>query len=86
MFVNGVSIKIKGVNRHDHHPDLGKAVPLESMIQDILLMKRHNVNAVRTSHYPNDPRFYDPCDYYGIYVLDETDLECHGLATISRDG
>ena len=82
LLVNGIPIMIKGVNRHDHHPDQGKAVPLESMIQDILLMKRHNVNAVRTSHYPNDPRFYDLCDYYGIYVLDETDLECHGFATI----
>ena len=81
MLVNGVPIMLKGVNRHDHHPDLGKAVPLESMIEDILLMKRHNVNAVRTSHYPNDPRFYDLCDYYGLYVLDETDLECHGFAT-----
>jgi len=81
MLVNGVPIIIKGVNRHDHHPDLGKAVPLDYMIEDILLMKRHNVNAVRTSHYPNDPRFYDLCDYYGIYVLDETDLECHGFGT-----
>ncbi len=84
MLVNGVPIMIKGVNRHDHHPDLGKAVPLDSMIQDILLMKRHNVNAVRTSHYPNDPRFYDLCDYYGLYVLDETDLECHGFATVGN--
>jgi beta-galactosidase/evolved beta-galactosidase subunit alpha len=82
VLVNGVPIMIKGVNRHDHHPDLGKAVSLESMIEDILLMKRHNINAVRTSHYPNDPRFYDLCDYYGIYVLDETDLECHGFNTI----
>ena len=82
MLVNGVPILIKGVNRHDHDPDLGKATSLDSMRQDILLMKRHNINAVRTSHYPNDPRFYDLCDFYGIYVLDETDLECHGFATI----
>ena len=82
LLVNGVPIMIKGVNRHDHHPDLGKAVSLDSMIQDILLMKRHNVNAVRTSHYPNDPRFYDLCDFYGMYVLDEADLECHGFNTI----
>ncbi len=84
MLVNGVPVMIKGVNRHDHHPDLGKAVSLDSMIEDILLMKRHNINAVRTSHYPNDPRFYDLCDYYGIYVLDETDLECHGFATVGN--
>ncbi len=77
--VNGKAIKLKGVNRHDHHPDLGKAVPLEEMIEDVLLMKRHNVNAVRTSHYPNDPRFYDLCDHYGLYVIDECDLETHGM-------
>ena len=79
VLVNGIPVMFKGVNRHDHHPDMGKAVPLDSMIEDILLMKRHNVNAVRTSHYPNDPRFYDLCDYYGIYIIDETDLECHGF-------
>jgi len=84
MLVNGVPIMIKGVNRHDHHPDLGKAVPLDSMIEDILLMKRHNINAVRTSHYPNDTRFYDLCDHYGLYVIDETDLECHGFATVDN--
>ncbi|MBD3184985.1 DUF4981 domain-containing protein [Candidatus Poribacteria bacterium] len=82
MLVNGKPIMIKGVNRHDHHPVKGKAVPLSSMIEDILIMKRHNVNAVRTSHYPNDPRFYALCDYYGIYVMDETDIECHGFATV----
>jgi beta-galactosidase/beta-glucuronidase len=80
--VNGVPIMIKGVNRHDHHPDLGRAVPLETMIEDIHLMKLHNINAVRTSHYPNDPRFYDLCDVYGLYVIDEADLECHGFHVI----
>ncbi len=80
MLVNGVPIMIKGVNRHDHHPDLGKTIPLEVMRREILLMKRHNINTVRTSHYPNDPRFYDLCDFYGIYVIDECDLECHGMA------
>jgi beta-galactosidase/beta-glucuronidase len=79
MLVNGVPIMLKGVNRHDHDPDLGKAVPLEQMRRDILLMKQHNINTVRTSHYPNDPRFYDLCDEYGIYVIDETDLETHGF-------
>jgi beta-galactosidase/evolved beta-galactosidase subunit alpha len=77
--VNGVAIKLKGVNRHEHHPDLGRAVPLEAMVRDLLLMKTHNVNAVRTSHYPDDPRFYDLCDFYGVYVIDECDLETHGF-------
>ncbi|NLA59074.1 MAG: beta-galactosidase subunit alpha, partial [Firmicutes bacterium] len=77
LLVNGVPIMIKGVNRHEMHPDLGRAVSVDSMVQDSLLMKRHNINAVRTSHYANDPRWYDLCDYYGIYVLDETDLETH---------
>ena len=84
LLVNGVPIMFKGVNRHDHHPDTGKAVSLEAMVEDVLLMKRHNVNAVRTAHYPNDPRFYDLCDEYGLYVIDEADLECHGFATIGN--
>ncbi|HZO88367.1 MAG TPA: glycoside hydrolase family 2 TIM barrel-domain containing protein [Chthonomonadaceae bacterium] len=79
VLVNGRPIKFKGVNRHEHHPELGRAVPLETMRQDILLMKRHNINAVRTSHYPDDPRFYDLCDRYGLYVIDEADLETHGF-------
>lgn len=79
LLINGVPIMIKGVNRHDIHPDTGRAVPYETMVDDILLMKRHNINAVRTSHYPNDTRFYDLCDYYGIYVMDETDIETHGF-------
>jgi beta-galactosidase/evolved beta-galactosidase subunit alpha len=79
FLVNGAPIKLKGVNRHDHHPDLGKAVPYEAMLQDVLLMKQHNINTVRTSHYPNDPRFLDLCDEYGLYVIDESDLECHGF-------
>lgn len=82
LLVNGVAIKLKGVNRHEHHPELGRAVPLETMIQDILLMKRHNINAVRTSHYPDDPRWYDLCDQYGIYLIDECDLETHGFALL----
>ena len=81
FLVNGIAIKLKGVNRHDHHPDLGKAVPFPAMVQDVLLMKQHNINTVRTSHYPNDPRFLDLCDEYGLYVIDETDLECHGFGT-----
>lgn len=79
FLVNGVAVKLKGVNRHDHDPDAGRAVPPERMLEDVLLMKRHNINAVRTSHYPNDSRFLDLCDRYGLYVIDETDLECHGM-------
>jgi len=82
FLVNGVAIKLKGANRHDHHPDTGKAVSLDAMKQDVLMMKRHNLNAVRTSHYPNDARFYDLCDYYGLYVIDECDLECHGFGSV----
>lgn len=79
FLVNGVAIMLKGVNRHDHHPEGGRTVSLETMEQDVLIMKRHNINAVRTAHYPNDPRFYDLCDKYGLYVIDETDLETHGF-------
>jgi len=81
FLVNGAAIKLKGVNRHDHHPDLGKAVPYSAMVQDVVLTKQHNINTVRTSHYPNDPRFLDLCDEYGLYVIDETDLECHGFGS-----
>lgn len=84
LFVNGVSIKLKGVNRHDFHPALGAAVPEGAMRQDIILMKRHNINTVRTSHYPNDTLFYDLCDALGMYVIDETDLECHGVVLFDR--
>lgn len=79
LLINGVPVKLKGVNRHDHHPEKGRAVSLEDMLTDVLLMKRHNINAVRTSHYPNDPRFYDLCDRYGLYVVDECDYETHGF-------
>ena len=79
LLVNGVSIKIKGVNRHDHDPDGGKVVTYASMVQDITLMKQHNINTVRTSHYPNDPRWLDLCDEYGLYVINEGNLESHGL-------
>jgi len=79
MYINGKSIIFKGVNRHDHDPDHGRRVPLERMKQDVLIFKQYNINAVRTSHYPNDPKFYDLCDKYGIYVIDECNLETHGL-------
>ncbi|MBE6618078.1 MAG: DUF4981 domain-containing protein [Ruminococcaceae bacterium] len=78
IFINGKLVKAKGVNRHDSHPILGYATPMDHMKRDIMIMKAHNVNMVRTSHYPNDPRFYELCDKYGIYLCDETDIETHG--------
>lgn len=83
--VNGNPIKIRGVNRHEHHPDHGRAVPYEFMKHDLLLMKRNNINAVRTCHQINDPRFYDLADELGLWVLDEADLECHGFAATGAD-
>jgi beta-galactosidase len=80
LHVNGVPILIKGVNRHEHDPDLGQAIPLSRMLQDIRLLKQNNINAVRTSHYPNDPKWYDLCDEYGLYVVDECNLESHGVS------
>ncbi len=79
LFVNGKSIKLFGVNRHEHDPDHGRAVPVSRMIQDIKILKNHNINAVRTSHYPDNPVWYDLCDEYGIYLMDETNLETHGV-------
>ncbi|KAB5344995.1 DUF4981 domain-containing protein [Bacteroides salyersiae] len=84
VYINNEPVFFKGVNRHDIHPKYGKAVPVESMIQDVLLMKRHNINTIRTSHYPNDPRMYAMFDYYGLYVIDEADLENHGNQSISE--
>ncbi len=78
VLINDVAIKFKGVNRHDFDPMYGQTVPLAAFKADLLLMKRHNINTIRTSHYPNDPRFLTLCDYYGFYVVDETDLESHG--------
>ena len=79
LFVNGKSIKLFGVNRHEHDPDHGRAIPVSRMLQDIKLLKTHNLNAVRTSHYPDDPTWYDLCDEYGIYLIDEANLETHGV-------
>lgn len=77
VHVNGRPIEIKGVNRHDTHPDRGKAVTYEDMLQDIVTMKRFNLNAVRTSHYINNPAWLDLCDELGMYIFDEADLESH---------
>ena len=72
-------MKLKGVNRHDSHMLLGHATPMQHMLDDLLLMKRYNINTIRTSHYPNDPRFTALCDKLGFMVCDEADLECHGI-------
>jgi beta-galactosidase len=84
LTVNGRRVLFRGVNRHEFDPDRGRAVTEETMLQDVLLMKRHNINAVRTSHYPPDPRFLRLCDEYGLYVIDECDLETHGFFTPQR--
>ena len=76
--VNGRPITIRGVNRHEHDPETFHVVSLESMERDIQLMKRANINAIRTSHYPNDPRLYELADRYGLYVMDEANIESHG--------
>lgn len=83
LLVNGEPILLKGVNRHEIHPALGKAVTVESMTRDILLMKQHNINTVRSSHYPNDPNWLKLCDYYGLYIIDEANHETHGHQKIS---
>jgi beta-galactosidase len=77
--VNGRRLQFRGVNRHEFHPDSGRTIDEATMLQDILLMKRHNINAVRTSHYPPHPRFLELCDEYGLWVIDECDLETHGF-------
>lgn len=78
MYINGKRILLLGTNRHEFHPEKGRSITIEEMVKDVRLMKRHNINAVRTSHYPNHPFFYDVCDEWGIYVIDETNLETHG--------
>ena len=79
LTVNGARVLFRGVNRHEWNPDRGRAVTADDMLTDVLLMKRHNVNAVRTSHYPPHPDFLALCDEYGLYVIDECDLETHGF-------
>jgi beta-galactosidase len=79
LLVNGRAVYLKGVNRHEHDPDTGHYVSMESMIQDIKLMKQHNINTVRTCHYPDRPEWYDLCDQYGLYIIDEANIESHGM-------
>ncbi|MPQ43385.1 glycoside hydrolase family 2 TIM barrel-domain containing protein [Clostridium tarantellae] len=79
MKINGQPIVFKGVNRHEIKPDTGRVLDKETMVKDIELMKKYNINSVRSSHYPNDARWYDLCNEYGLYVLDEANLETHGL-------
>ena len=84
VYVNGRQIWFKGVNRHETHPLYAKTIPVETTIRDLTLMKLHNVNTVRTSHYPESPATYALFDYFGLYVIDEADVECHGNQSISN--
>jgi beta-galactosidase len=83
VYINNEPVFFKGVNRHDMHPKFGKTIPVESMIQDVRMMKQHNINTIRTSHYPNSPKMYALYDYYGLYVVDEADQEAHGNHSLS---
>ena len=82
--LNGRPLLIRGVNRHEFHPERGQAISEADMVQDILLMKQNNFNAVRCSHYPNAPRWYELCDRYGLYVVDEANIETHGMVPMGR--
>jgi len=78
LHINGVPIYVRGINRHEHHPRFGRAIPYEAMLEDVKLMKQFNINTVRTSHYPDDTRWYQLCDKFGLYVIDEANLESCG--------
>lgn len=82
VYLNGTNIKFRGVNRHDSDPVTGCTISLEQLNVDFALMKQHNINAIRTSHYPNRPEFYQLCDIYGFYIIDEADVEIHGVDTL----
>ncbi|MBR6745187.1 MAG: DUF4981 domain-containing protein [Clostridia bacterium] len=85
LLINGTSVKLKGVNRHDTHARNGYTVSVEDMMADLTLMKKNHINCIRTSHYPNAPVFYELCDKYGFYVVDECDLEGHGVENVVRN-
>ena len=85
LLVNGREVVLKGVNRHETHPDLGRALTHEVMEQDVKLMKANNINTVRTSHYPNDPYWYELCAKYGLYVVAEANIECHALQSLTEE-
>ncbi|MDX8335543.1 beta-galactosidase subunit alpha [Candidatus Cetobacterium colombiensis] len=84
FYVNGKYLMLHGVNRHDNDHISGRAINIERAEKDIMLMKQHNINSVRTAHYPNDPRFYELCDVYGLFVMAETDVESHGFANVGN--
>ncbi|SEF83052.1 beta-galactosidase [Nonomuraea solani] len=86
LLINGVPVLFRGVNRHEHDPDRGRSLDRDTMIRDIELMKRHNVNAVRTAHYPPHPEFLRLCDEYGLWVVDECDIETHGFIYAGWEG
>lgn len=83
VYINGKKVKAKGVNRHDSHHLLGSTTPTDHMLRDLYIMKRHNINTIRASHYPNDPRFLSMCDKLGFYVINETDIETHGASPLN---
>ena len=84
MRLNGKRIHLRGANRHEFDARLGRAITEQEMLTDIITCKRNNINAIRTSHYPNQTRFYELCDEYGLYLIDETNLETHGSSDHSR--
>lgn len=84
LLLNGKPLLIRGTNRHEHHPEHGQVMDEATMVRDITLMKQNNFNAVRCSHYPNHPRWYQLCDEYGLYVVDEANIETHGMVPMNR--
>ena len=84
LCLNGKPLLIRGVNRHEHHESRGHAISEQDMLEDIKLLKQNNFNAVRTAHYPNHPRWYELCDQYGLYVVDEANIETHGMFPMGR--
>ena len=83
--VNGEKVKLRGVNRHDSHPVLGHTAPMDHVERDLVIFRQSNINCIRTSHYPNDPRMIELCEKYGFYMVDETDLETHGMCIYGKE-